>query len=87
MKINQHDQKRLKGMNSLDPYATLCFKHFENFRNNSILISTLIKSSIVQILLYGSEGYSQTINKIIPSVIDFITQSKHFNDSLINHRT
>ena len=39
---------------------------------------------IVQILLFGSENYDSTANKIIiSSVIEFIIKSKRFEDALI----
>ena len=39
---------------------------------------------IVQILLFGSENYDLTANKIIiSSVIEFIIKSKRFEDALI----
>ena len=53
----------------------------------TILIITLLpleKSLIAQILLYGSDNYNPSMNKIIIStVIDFIIQSKRFEDRLI----
>ena len=65
-------------------YACLRLKLFDNLRNNNILLLPLVKSKIIQILLYGSNNYDQAINKIILSVvIDFIIQSKRFNDPLI----
>ena len=57
---------------------------FDNLRNNNILLLPLEKSLIVQILLYGSDNYNPSMNKIIIStVIDFIIQSKRFEDPLI----
>ena len=48
------------------------------------LLLPLEKSLIVQILLYGSDNYHPSMNKIIISaVIDFIIQSKRFYDPLI----
>ena len=65
-------------------YATLRLKPFDNLRSNNILILPFIKSLIIEILLYGSERFDQITNKIIiSSVIDFIIQSKRFNDPLI----
>ena len=64
-------------------YAYLRLKLFDNLRNNNILLLPLVKSKIIQILLYGSNNYNPSINKIILSVvIDFIIQSKRFNDPL-----
>ena len=49
-----------------------------------ILLLTLEKSLIVQILLYGSDNHNLSMNKIIIfTVIDFIIQSKRFEDPLI----
>ena len=65
-------------------YAHLRLKLFDNLRNNNILLLPLVKSNIIQILLYGSNNYIPSINKLILSVvIDFIIQSKRFNDPLI----
>ena len=65
-------------------YACLRHKLFDNFHNNNILLLPLEKSLIVQILLYGSDNYNLSTNKtIISAVIDFIIQSKHFEDPLI----
>ena len=42
-------------------------------------------SSIVQIFLYGSENYDHTDNNfIISCTIDFIIQSRRFDDPLFN---
>ena len=39
---------------------------------------------IVQILLFGSENYDSTANKIIiSSIMEFIIKSKRFEDALI----
>ena len=66
-------------------YACLRRKLFDNLHNNNILLLPLEKSLIVQILLYGSDNYNPSMNKIIIStVIDFIIQSKRFDDPLIN---
>ena len=65
-------------------YACLRRKLFDNLHNNNILLLPLEKSLIVQILLYGSDNYNPSMNKIIIStVIDFIIQSKRFDDPLI----
>ena len=65
-------------------YACLRRKLFYNFHNNNILLLPLEKSLIVQILLYGSNNYNLSMNKIIIStVIEFIIQSKRFEDPLI----
>ena len=66
-------------------YACLRRKLFDNLHNNNVLLLPLEKSLIVQILLYGSDNYhTSSINKIIISaVIDFIIQSKRFDDPLI----
>ena len=65
-------------------YACLRRKLFDNLHNNNILLLPLEKSLIVQILLYGSDNYHPSMNKIIISaVIDFIIQSKRFDDPLI----
>ena len=54
-------------------YACLRRKLFDNLHNNNILLLPLEKSLIVQILLYGSDNYNLSMNKIIIStVIDFI---------------
>ena len=70
-------------------------KLFDNLRNNNILLLLycfilfytfallllpLENHLIVQILLFGSENYDSTANKIIISyVIEFITKSKRFD--------
>ena len=60
-------------------YACLRLKLFDNLRNNNILLLPLVKSKIIQILLYGSNNYDQAINKIILSVvIDFNHPIKTF---------
>ena len=65
-------------------YACLRRKLFDNLHNNNILLLPLEKSIIVQILLHGSDNYNTSMNKIIIStVIDFIIQSKRFDDPLI----
>ena len=65
-------------------YACLRRKLFDNLHNNNILLLPLEKSLIVQILLYCSDNYNSLMNKIIIStVIDFIIQSKRFDDPLI----
>ena len=65
-------------------YACLRRKLFDNLYNNNILLLPLEKSLIVQILLYGSDNYNPSMNKIIIStVIDFIIQSKRFEVPLI----
>ena len=63
----------------------LLLKLFDNLRNNNILVLPLNRSSIVQLFLYGSEDYDQTVNNfIISCIIDFIIQSRRFDDPLIN---
>ena len=58
-------------------YDCLCHKHFDNFRNNNVLLLPLEKFLIVQILLCSSDNFNPSMNKIIIStVIDFIIQSK-----------
>ena len=65
-------------------YSTVWKNEHHNLRNNNILLLPLVKSKIIQIILYGSNNYDQAINKIILSVvIDFIIQSKRFNDHFI----
>ena len=65
-------------------YAYLSHKLFDNLHNNNILLLPLEKSLILQILLYGSDNYNPSMNKVIIStVIDFIIQSKRFEDPLI----
>ena len=65
-------------------YATLRLKLFDSLRSNNILILPFVKSLIIEILLYGSERFDKiTNNIIISSVIDFIIQSKRFDDPLI----
>ena len=65
-------------------YATLRLKLFDSLRSNNILILPFVKSLIIEILLYGSERFDEITNKIIiSSVIDFIIQSKRFDDPLI----
>ena len=65
-------------------YACLRRKLFDNLHNNNILLLPLEKSLIVQILLYCSDNFNPSMNKIIIStVIDFIIQSKRFDDPLI----
>ena len=66
-------------------YASFRLKLFDNLRNNNILVLPLNRSSIVQLFLYGSEDYDQTVNNFILScTIDFIIQSRRFDDPLIN---
>ena len=65
-------------------YAYLRLKLFDNLRNKNILLLPLENHLIVQILLFGSEYYDSTANKIIiSSVIEFIIKSKRFEDALI----
>ena len=65
-------------------YAYLRLKLFDNLRNNNILLLPLDKSITIQILLYGSDNYDPLVNKIILSiVINFIIESKRFDDPLI----
>ena len=65
-------------------YACLRLKLFDNLRNNNMLLLPLESRLIVQILLFGSENYDSTANKIIiSSVIEFIIKSKRFEDALI----
>ena len=67
-------------------YACLRHKLFVNLHNSNILLLPLEKSLIVQTLLYGSINFNLSMNKIIIStVIDFIIQSKRFDDLLINN--
>ena len=48
--------------------------------------TTVRKSLIIQILLYGSERFDQITNKIIiSSVIDFIIQSNRFDPLRYNY--
>ena len=65
-------------------YACLRRKLFDDLNNNNILLLPLEKSLIVQILLYGSDNYNPLINNI-STVIDFIIQSKRFEDPLIQY--
>ena len=56
----------------------------DGMKTLNALLLPLVKSNIIQILLYGSNNYIPSINKLILSVvIDFIIQSKRFNDPLI----
>ena len=65
-------------------FALLRIKLFDNRRNQNILILPFVKSKIIQILLYGSESYNQTENKIIiSSVIEFIVHLGRFDNPLI----
>ena len=49
-----------------------------------MLLLKLENQLIVQILLFGSENYDSSVNKIIiSSVIEFIIKSKRFEDALI----
>ena len=65
-------------------YACLRLKLFDNLRNNNMLLLPFESRLIVQILLFGSENYDSTANKIIiSSVIEFIIKSKRFEDALI----
>ena len=49
-----------------------------------MLLLPLESRLTVQILLFGSENYDSTANKIIiSSVIEFIIKSKRFEDALI----
>ena len=58
-------------------------KLFDNVRNNMLLLP-LENQLIVQILLFGSEKYDSTANKvIISSAIEFIIKSKRFEDALV----
>ena len=82
-KLSQGVQCVSFGCNSTEYSITNC-KLFDNLHNNNILLLPLEKSLIVQILLYGSDNYNPSMNKIIIStVIDFIIQSKGFDDPLI----
>ena len=59
-------------------------KLYDNLRNNNMLLLPLKNQLIVQILLFGSENYDSTANKIIiSSVMEFIIKSKRFEDALI----
>ena len=89
-----HDPFCLCGTNSLETtehfflhcntYAYLRLKLFDNLPNNNILLLPLDKFIIIEILLYGSYNYDPLVNKIILSiVINFITESKRFDDPLI----
>ena len=65
-------------------YAYLRLRLFDNLRNNNMLLLPLENQLIVQILLFGSENYDSSANKIIiSSVIEFIIKSKRFEDALI----
>ena len=69
-----------------EPSRTECFKAtlFDNLQNNNMLLLPLENHLIVQILLFGSENYDSTVNKIIiSSVMEFIIKSKCFEDALI----
>ena len=49
-----------------------------------MLLLPLENQLIVQILLFGSENYDSSANKIIiSSVIEFIIKSKRFEDALM----
>ena len=62
----------------------LRLKLFDNLRNNSWLLLPFENNLIVQILLFGSENYDSTANKIIiSSIMEFIIKSKRFDDALI----
>ena len=75
---------RIHHPRGLPSYAYLGHKLFENLHSNNILLLPLEKSLILQILLYGSDNYNPSMNKVIVStVIDFIIQSKRFEDPLI----
>ena len=51
---------------------------------NSLTIFIITTYYFYQILLYGSDNYNPSMNKVIIStVIDFIIQSKRFEDPLI----
>ena len=66
-------------------YASFRLNLFDNLRNNNILVLPLNKPSIVQIFLYGSENYDHRDNNFILScTIDFIIQSRRFDDPLFN---
>ena len=61
-------------------YATFRLNFFDNLRNNNILVLPLNRSIIVQMFLYRSENYEQTVNNfIISCIIDFIIQSGRFH--------
>ena len=65
-------------------YAYLRLKLFDNLRNNHISLLPLQNHLIVQILLFASENYDSTANKIIiSSVMEFIIKSRSFEDALI----
>ena len=65
-------------------YAYLRLELFDNLRNNNMLLLPTKNNLIVQILLFGSENYDSTANKIIiSSVMEFIIKSKRFEDALI----
>ena len=65
-------------------YGCLRHKLFVNLHNNNILLLPLEKSLVVQTLLYVSDNFNLSMNKIIIStVIDFIIQPKRFDDPLI----
>ena len=67
-------------------YASFHLNLFDNLRNNNILVLPLNKSSIVQFFLYESENYDDHTdnNFIISCTIDFIIQSRRFDDPLFN---
>ena len=66
-------------------YASLHINLFANLRNKHFLVLPLNRSLIVQIFLYGSENYGLTVKSfIISCIIDFIIQSRHFDDPLFN---
>ena len=50
-------------------YASFRLKLFDNRRNNNILVLPLNRSSIVQLFLYGSEHYDQTVNNFLHKLI------------------
>ena len=50
----------------------------------NMLILFLCISPVDTILLYGSDNYDRSVNKIILSIfINFITESKRFDDPLM----
>ena len=65
-------------------YAHLCLKLCDNLRNNNMLLLLLENHLIVQIILFGSENYESTANKIIiTSIMEFNIKSNRFEDALI----
>ena len=55
-----------------------------NLRNINLPITTLDSESLTNLLLYGDKNYSYQTNKIILTfTIEFIKESKRFDNALI----